>query len=368
MVNNHIEPQYQTSIWEYGKRESQVHQATIRLQPTISYQTSIVSTLPYDIYIGYRNGAKFFIRAGGDQTVNLPPGLYLMTKTVYNDYYAKPVHREYGDSFNRASLREAFEEARDFKAQYNNSGPTTTFQTIYLTPKDVQLQGVQYLYQQDIVITRDHPDTWYHPYSEEGYYYRMIQQEIDMRKEQLQVHFEIVTEGKDLNVPRYINVCNSIYSVPCNSDPNRQNGLYVTCNNQVAGNGSIQPPQQFRYDLNDDSNPFKVFTTIKDAETLGDVAMQRKLELEDLEHKAKQMKHQNAIDEEERQRKKKEWEEEYARMKREMEHRQEELKMARETRALERKETSDILKWIPTIITGILSLVTIIMKVQAPAK
>lgn len=191
---------------------------------------------------------------------------------------------------------------------------------------------------------------------------------------------------------RYININNRVYRVPVIRDSSIQDGVYVTSSGTTEYSGGYARPESKRYDFEEADEALGLYGSVEAAKTLGDVNAQRERELEEFKLNVKRENEQlkaekqrrDAEYEEFRRNLEKDRQDEEARVQREerrlkeretrlkeemaeLEHRRTlrtiERKDTYEERSHNRKDTSEMVKFLPAVFTGLLALFVAVQKV-----
>lgn len=174
------------------------------------------------------------------------------------------------------SLRDAIGDARMHQTPNSNEF-VLTYQVTRLQ-MDTSVDGI-YLSNLDITLSRDTLESAtyvVHPESSAGY---------ELRMEQVQAtsSFKLDIEINDPDMlfgDRFVNILGRVYRVRARSNPNRPAGVYLSSPNDVAGDGLDTKC----FDFESADAELMLFRTASDAKTLGNLAEVRKAEYEQLKH------------------------------------------------------------------------------------
>jgi len=184
---------------------------------------------------------------------------------------------------------------------------------------------------------------------------------------------------------RYVNINNQVYKVPVVTSSSMPDGVYLTSSGTVEGNYQYARPVSKRYSFEEADDALRLYKTVEDAKTFGDVIAEKEKELKELSVKLKEreqrlreekmereseferFKQQIAREqaEEDAQRKAEESRatQRMSRLKEEiaeLEHQRTVEMLKRkdtyESRSLERKDSSEMVKFLPAVVTGALAL------------
>jgi hypothetical protein len=171
--------------------------------------------------------------------------------------------------------------------------------------------------------------------------------------------------------PRYLNICNNIYKVTTTKDSARKDGAYITTANPVESEITDNAQSVKFYQFEEAEELLGLFKTIEEAKDLGDIATSRKSEMTKLEHNSSILKGelQNAkhelemeiiartkesnIIEIERTKHASEIEKLQKQADHDMKMLREQNKDHYENKSYQRKDESEIIKWVPTVIIGL---------------
>lgn len=190
---------------------------------------------------------------------------------------------------------------------------------------------------------------------------------------------------------RFVNINKKVYKVPVARESPLGDGVYVTSSGPVDGDYAYRPPVAQRYTFEEADKELGLYRTVEEAKTFGDEYAAREKELKELSLFVKQEEQRMK---EERQRREAEFEERKRELERErleednrrketdyhfqqrqtrlkeeiaeLEHKRN-IEMIRskdgyEQRSLQRKESSEVVKYLPAIFTGLLALFIAIKK------
>jgi len=227
-----------------------------------------------------------------------------------------------------------------------------------------------------------------HPYSEAGRNAKMMMESpVRVGGSSFGYCIEIVDNTGRFG-DRFVNIVNTVYRVKPIRDPTRRSGIYIGSSKPDAGN-----PQPGEYTVrfvpldDPDHEQHGLFKTYEEAEHLGDLSGARKRELADIEHATAQLRRENdklkqqhameisewefklkqaeALQKEadfKRERREAELEEERKRVEHFLALEKLRMKDRYEERSLDRKDRSEVVKMLPTIIVGIGAAIPIVMK------
>lgn len=245
-----------------------------------------------------------------------------------------------------------------------------------------------YCNKRDIVISsRQIHDASAHPYSSDSKFNgEPLTSDIEeLNSEDYAIRVELIDNFEESG-PLYSYSLGDVACIVPKKDPTRLNGIYVTKieKNTLTGNGFRIKTD--KYDLSEAQEKLKLYDSIKEAESGGDLAASRKLELENLTYQHSllkrdndqiSLKHKRELDDIEHTRKLEsfEWEQRIKFLERE----NEQLTMLRENERNDRKdffernsqyrkETIDYLKFLPHLIISIGAIYLAVNKLNPNSK
>lgn len=341
---------------------------------------SFQNGFPYPVSIVFRNGMGFTIpkavfkwRPCYDFTIFVK---YKFSKNVKFD-----IHHLLDDVNNQEpfvkTLRDAFRQAGT-NIIYNGNEAVIAYHVSKKTFEDSK--GSLYLEDLDILLCSDQDIQsvrTVHPESEMG---KLLLEQRD-RVEGYNYRIVINDPNNDYG-QRFINICNRIYKISPKTDYGKDPGVYLSYTDD--DDNSIEE----YYSFEDADQSLMLYKTRSDAKVFGDIIENRKREIEEQHHQYKlraleleaanaslksETEKRLAAVKEERARA----DAEYAKMLTEYKQREltlqsniaelennfakekayrdnhiNELKLKYEQRSLDRKDSSEIIKWLPAIVTG----------------
>lgn len=358
----------------------------------LSISTQYLNGLPVPVNITLRNGLTF--------TVPANPGRlrYSPNFTVQVRYdVARDVNIDVGrilddvdetDSLEKQLLKRATENATD-----NPYAPRSAFALDFnVTLEEVKrCGGALYLEELDIVISLCQGG--YVPIHPAGSASMRMTERGMSRQPSEGFLLEItINDPHDQIGPRYMNLGGTVYKLPVIKDMTQKTGYYVVQSRDVE-TGYDAAEHETKFLSHDEfSGLFNVYSSQVDAETLGDPAGIRDREVKEREHAAKmeklereeklrnvqsqfeELKHSNSVEAARR-------EEEMARLSHELTLAEKKLAQQKieldeavasnkasrevdslrnkdfyESRSYQRKDTSEVLKWLPTVLVGVAGL------------
>mgnify|MGYP001024817864 CR=1 FL=1 len=269
-----------------------------------------------------------------------------------------------------------------------------------VTKEDLYRKGnALYISNLDLVVTLlQGSNTPLHPFSESGVRNRLIEQTEEINEVGgFGYRIDIVDNEQQFG-PRFVNINNEVFKVHPQVDITRRNGVYRISSGPVEGDAPFTAPISRFYTFEEAEEKLGLYKSHNEAKTLGDVLASRKKELDEYaldireeEHRLKQEKMNREEDfeqfkrklekerlqeEEERKLREQRWKrEEQIMLERqtrlkdeiaELEHTRTVTSLGRkdyyEERSYERKDSSEIVKFIPLVVGGLIAVAAAIYK------
>lgn len=257
-----------------------------------------------------------------------------------------------------------------------NYGKRIIFSLDYTVSRDdiVNEGGTLYLPDLDIVISvRKDNSPVVHPYSYTATRYQFMEAETDVNNtERFGYSIYIVSNDGMVN-DKYVNIGGVVYRVPAAENKKLQDGVYLCSDAPVTNNASAPMPRVVQYTFEDAKEKLKLYDSAEEAEKLGDQLVEREKEIKELQVKYRELEHDLKIERMEFEREIEEKKREYERLSLDRQEAQARVEYERniraqrdkeyyETRSLARKDSSEVVKFIPTIITGSIALAVLLFK------
>jgi hypothetical protein len=249
----------------------------------------------------------------------------------------------------------------------------------YFTEDELKRLGGQfYHHEMDAVFSLGRAIPFEHPHSSEG---QAIAAKDSANHVADQYGFVFTVEIIDATSKygeRYVCICGQVYKIVPKHGVNKPDGIYIVSSSPTVGKMTTNEIVIETYAFGEAEKQLGLFHSYEEALANGDQALARKRELEDLQHKHKleanemqmdKLKHDREV--QERDRKIKDLEHERTLRQRELEMRDQELNNIRtridhtiemeklrlkemyEKRSFDRKESFELMKYLPIIITAI---------------
>lgn len=259
---------------------------------------------------------------------------------------------------------------------------------------DVQRNGGSlYLVNLDLVVsTMVGGYVPHHPFSQDGVRNRLVSENETINTAGVVGYSLQIVDNEDVFGSRFININKEIYLVQPAKDPGRLSGVYRASTSPVSESGGVGKPRADYFAFPEAEALLGMFKTYEEANLLGDIAAERKRELETLAHDLKaqesrmkkdrldreeefenwrrDLEQKRTAEESERKRQEHWWKTEEARINEasaRLKEEQTRVEHLRNIAALERKDhyeersyvrkdASEFLKWVPAIATGVAAL------------
>ncbi len=337
----------------------------------VEYRVSYINNLCVPVVIASRSGMKFTIPSEHSMTCDK----FIVRVDIILSRSAK-MDAQRLLSVVKDNITEEMKAMREsFTLQMDNThgGATITLEYLLSLKMLKEYGGTVYYNELDTVISlNDLEDVLPHPFSEEG---RLANIALLEKESDTQPHFQYNIEvidnlGKYGN--RYINIGRDIYKIVAKKDKLKRDGVYIVSNvAAVTGERDIDgiTSRHFAFDKVEDL--LGLYGSYEDAKNLGDVGTARKNEVLNLEHQVNRQKQEflltknmydtSLMEKEkeiklltiEREESAKALAEERARVEHEREMESRRLKDYYESKSFIRKDDSETLKFIPSLIVGL---------------
>lgn len=359
---------------------------------------SFLNYTPQPVTVGLRNGLKMSI----PYEINYLRNDFVVQMEIFVSSAVKENLRHLLNGVDDRSpaelrtLKEALNNQLEaYTGRVKYSGPVT-FILDYSVPYDKlrAMGGSVYNVESDYLISllkpADAPD---HPYSEEGRKALMVASApVELSESSFGYSVEVV-DNTGTYGPRYVNIAGQVYQVKPRRDPTRRDGIYIASPKPSLGDYQSDElvVEHHSFD-SQDLEDLGIFKTFEEADTLGDLSLARKRELAELDQDnlrmkrelerqrqdSERIKHENDLEKSKSDKKIKDLETEAAeaaaRHKKREQDLEHELAMARmrakdyyEGRAQRRKDESEALKILPSIIIGIGAILMAFKTLRAAA-
>lgn len=360
--------------------------------------TNSLFAVEYEYHNGLSRPVTVITRLG--IKAEIPPS----QNTVNRDFLIRvKLHLGINVKLNVDSLLSSSQESSRLFAQVITEGTSRYIQgqRRYTLDYSVNLEDIEgrggniYLNNFDIVLTT--MDSYLqakHPFGEEGLRNYSINDEVSINNVDSFGYTLKIIDSLGSFGERFVNIAGNVYRVPVSKSHELEDGVYITSSGSVQGDYALVKPIFKRYSFKEAEQTLRLYRTVNEARTLGDEMASKERELKELtlslkekenklkeerldrEHEFEVKKHELKDLELESERRKKDIEarhtEKLTRLKEEiadLEHARNISIMKQkdyyESRSQERKDTSEVVKFLPAIITGFFGLVMLISKLQS---
>lgn len=354
------------------------------------------NNLDYRVQVGFRDGIMLDLLPQNSSQV--PKRLYITKKITY-DVNKVQLHlpnntlHEENQRIHEVAMKYVNSQARNPSHYATSRMVSITFQYC-VDHEELMLHQCYYLGNLDLLVAINDGTARVHPQSPQGRYLRDIEESNVGDPKSFGLNVEIVTRKNSMD-DKYINLNNEIYRVPVHVSNLRKPGVYIKYNGKTTLEDPPSPAAVDYYRLEDllftqedkgkakkDKDgrliPFMLFNTVNEAMVYGDINSIQKHQLETMKNEVEMLKvevNRRKIEIEQEQQKNKElqdqrkfFEEQMAQLAKQRTDAEqsayERIKREQEIRALDRKDTSELMKWIPSIIGGVLALSALLVKSQ----
>jgi len=362
------------SVAQVGPYDRRIHSSPIE------YKVSYINNLPMPITIGLRSGLKFA----------LPPLLSMRDSTlvvrveIHISHLLKIDVQKLLSAINNESSAELKVMREAFIIQINETyhGGVNLIIDYSLDATTLRkFGGVIYYHELDCIISlKEYGETPAHPYSEEGRKLQLLDvNSTDCTGNDFSYSVKLVDNFNKYG-PRFININSSVYKINTTKDSSKKDGIYITSNKPFSGDVEATDGNKSLAYYSFDSEEIKLYLSAEEANSLGDSLINRKQKITELEHTSsvqrlelQQIKHEHEIQILEKTKEKLVLEMEREALKAKLEEMRSDyenrIKMEREQqkdhyeeKSYKRKDSSELLRWIPAIITGISAIVLAVAK------
>lgn len=251
-----------------------------------------------------------------------------------------------------------------------------TFSLDYTITRDdiVRNGGVLYLAELDLVINATQED-WkaLHPYSDAATRYQLIEAETNVNNTERFGYSLYIVSNDGRYKDKYVNIGGVVYRVPSTKNQSLRDGVYLCSTGPTDNDVTTPMPIALHYEFSAAQEKLKLYDSAEEADKLGDQLAEREKEIKELQVKYRELEHELKLERMEFEREIEEKKREYERVSldRQREHSNLEHEKAMrglrdkeyyETRSYARKDSSEVIKFVPAMITGALGLAVLIFK------
>lgn len=265
----------------------------------------------------------------------------------------------------------------------------------HITLEDIESRGGSiYLSNLDRVVSTLHGHLIpLHPHSEAAIRNRLVEEDPTVNEVDSFGYSLRIVDSQGLYGDRYVNINNQVYKVPISRSAAMPDGVYLTSSGPVTGDYNLVKPISKRYGFEEADVELRLYRTAEEARTLGDVLSEKEKELKQLaveikereqrlkeeklsrEHEFELLKQrldqERAEEDAQRKREETRLQQRQLRLKEEiseLEHRRnmENLRQKDyyENRSLERKDSSEVVKFLPSLVMGAVALFAVFSKLS----
>jgi len=364
----HIEP-HQTTYVEVNDVE--VDTTLRRSSGPLEYTISYYNHLNCDITVTLRNGLPFKLPAGDGRKNCIE---VLVTYSIDARVGIDPrstFHQRASNSAESAALLAAIENCEK-SGRFSRKSFTLKYS---VTADEVEKNsGVTYIAELDLVLSvSDDERRAIHPYSPSSDRYRLIEAEVNVNDPEKFGYAMYLVSNNGAIGDRYINIGGNAYRVPSTTNKSLRDGVYVCSSGRVEARGNDPIPVAEFYPFDQAFELLKLYDTPESALKLGDQLIAREQELKELtmhmkevehSHKLERIKYEHdfAVKKQELEETRMELDNQYAKEEHERRMRAMRDKEYHESRSSARKDSSEIIKIIPIVLTGVIAISAAIAK------
>jgi hypothetical protein len=241
------------------------------------------------------------------------------------------------------------------------------------TEKDLESHGgIFYHDELDLLIkTGDAPFEIAHPNSPLGRQHTLEERAVQLRDEHGFIFWIEIIDNLERYDERFVPICNQVYKIVPKKDKNRPDGLYIVSSKPSAGRITSTEISTRHYPMEDIEKELGIYSSYESAKANGDVAGARRREMQEREHEFARQKQEwnetelrykrEAIErdralkdaEAERQRQNQTMDDLRERQTHLMKMQEMQNKERFDQRQAERKDASEMIKFLPVILSGI---------------
>jgi hypothetical protein len=337
----------------------------------IEYHLSYINNFPVPVTVVWRSGLKFTLQP----EPSLTSADFVARVSITMDSKVKvDIARVLSAVTEESSMElKAMRQAFEAQVKVNTYGGAKIVLDHSLSLQRLQeMGGTVYYSEHDAVVSiLPFDQVPPHPYSPEGMQQQVVAGALGLGNENTFGYVIEIIDNHAKYGDRYLNICNKVYRISPKKDWERQDGIYVVSNYAVEGELGMSGRHMKNYSFEQAEELLGLYRTYEEALNFGDVASGRKLQIAELEHEVNVGKRQlqeatsrHQLEMLEKEKQLKELLQAHERHNSEVEalrSRQEhELKLERdrlkdfyENRSYERKDQSESLKFLPSLVIGI---------------
>lgn len=316
----------------------------------LGYRIEIMNNTDRPIRVGYQDGLKVVVH--NKYISSISRGVYVFKRYTFDPTHVTIELPPKSESSTEDNVEQAIVRAYNNSRRYHLENRAQAYshvreyidEIVYLDIDRLEDIDVAYFGNLNMVISVDLSAQWDHPLSPTGIRNAIIKGTPSMNnRDTFTLSMQIVTPY-NITIERYANLYGRIYKIPAVYDPVKPPGVYLTDNQNCTDYLKSTKPWVNRYDLSELDKPRK---------GKGKEISEIPIPLYPTYHEALINGNQEAIQEQE-------FKERLAELERE----KIELKHRIEMEGLKRKEVSEIIRWIPTVLAGLLTLASYFIKIS----
>lgn len=336
-------------------------QTALREVGPIEIRTQFHNYLGTEATIVLRSGLSTFIPCETPSRWRSYAGQFVVRTTIFINAricrsVAECMHYVPRDATLSPRVLLAIRKSFDEQVPDNKSRNVTIILDTVVSLEELRQHGDSvYLDEVDVVVTlKQAPGIPAHPQSVLGRQYDMQRQARNTNPGNAGFFYNLeLIDNLDQYGPRYIRLGEHVFKLDVKRDRSRPDGIYLTSQKPVKGSVTVSGVHTQYYTFEDAQKTLGVFNNYNEALFDGDIASQRKREIQDMEFELHKLRSNNA-------REKEEFERERLRLERELQKETE-----RNDRAAHvRKVFLETLKYLPAAIIGIGSAYTAVRAIK----
>jgi hypothetical protein len=364
----HIEP-HETTYVEVNDVE--VNTTLKRSRGALETSIAYYNHLNQDLTVTLRNGVPFKLPAGDGRkncvevlvSYDIDPRVVVDAKSTF--------HHHPGNTAESVVLLAALENCEK-RGRFNRKCFTLKYS---VTAEQVEKNsGIIYIADLDLVLsTSDDERRAIHPYSPGSSRYKLIEAEVNVNARD-RFGYSIYLISNDGAVgDKYINLGGKAYRVPSIKNKSLRDGVYVCSSGSIEALSNDPVPIEEHYAFDSAVDTLRLYDTPESALKLGDQLAAREQELKEINMHLKEVEHDHklerlnyehdlAVKKQELDESKMELDRQYAQEEHDRRIRAMRDKEYHESRSNARKDSSEIIKIIPIVLTGVIAIAAAIAK------
>lgn len=264
--------------------QSKVSPVNRRPVSHIEQRLTYVNNLPVPVTIEWRSGFKF--------TLPVEPCMESATLIVRVEIFISRMAKKDAEKLLSTIEDTASKELQNMRKSFsvqikeNTYGGAKIVLDYHITLEELQLRGgTVYYHELDCLVSLFSMDEVPpHPFSQKGMHQQVVTgSPVDHDGLGFGYAVEIVDNTAKYG-ERYLNIHNKIYKVTPKKDYSLRDGVYITSNYAVEGELGVSGVNVRYHPFSDTENLLGLYSTYEDAIALGDPASMRKQEITTLEH------------------------------------------------------------------------------------